>query len=249
MKIRSGKVAILTGILMSVWLFNSSLFASNIEFKKGAQDIVIVLHGLGRTKSAMWMLASRIEKAGFRVARIGYHSLRDTPDKILKSIDAQIKTCCAEKSPKIHFVGHSLGGLIVRAYINKTHISNLGRVVLIGTPNKGSEIVDVYGKQWWFKLLGPTAQVLGTGKSSLSRSLPKPDYPVGVIAGKSNSQRYEALLPGLDDGLVSVESAKVEGMKDFILVETSHSMMRYNKVVANETIHFLRQGRFGKKNN
>ncbi len=193
----------------------------------------------------MWLLERRLENAGFRVESIGYRSLSESPDQILDAMARKIAKCCIGKSSELHFVGHSLGGLLIRAYLANNTVPNLGRVVLIGTPNRGSEIVDKYKDKWWLKLLGPTVQALGTQRGSLARSLPRPNYPLGVIAGKkSEILRNEHLLPGPDDGLVSLESTKVRGMQDFVVVESGHSMMRYDKDVADQTISFLRTGRF-----
>jgi hypothetical protein len=235
-----------TTLLISMCLPNTASFASNEGIVQGDKDIVVVLHGFGRGKAAMWKMSSRIEKAGFRVANIRYRSLSDTPEEISQDIDSQIEECCIGKSPKLHFVGHSLGGVLIRKYLASEKVDNLGRVVLIGTPNKGSEIVDSYGEKWWFKILGPTAQALGTGHDSLTSSLPKPDYPLGVIAGESNTISNDKLLHGRGDGFVSVESAKIEGMADFVIVDSGHFMMRYSRDVADQTIQFLRQGRFKK---
>lgn len=209
-----------------------------------SKAIVVVLHGLGRSRTVMWLLARRLESAGFRAERIGYRSLRDPPEEILRVIGKKIADCCVGKSTELHFVGHSFGGLLIRAYLADNDVANLGRVVLIGTPNKGSEIVDVFRDEWWFKVLGPTARSLGTGSDSFAMSLPPPDYPLGVIAGKSTATRNEALLPGDDDGLVSVQSTKVAGMSDFLVVDVGHSMMRYDGEVADQTISFLKTGQF-----
>jgi pimeloyl-ACP methyl ester carboxylesterase len=208
------------------------------------RNVVVLLHGLGRSKSAMWLLAQRLETAGYQVESIGYRSLHRTPEQILTHLQSKVGNCCASSDTKIHFVGHSLGGLIVRAYLAKNKPPNLGRVVLLGTPNSGAHLADLYGDKWWFKLLGPTAQFLGTGRDSLPRSLPAPDYPVGVIAGIANRVSNDHILPGDDDGLVSVESTKLEGMTDFVVVQTGHSAMRYSSAVANQVVSFLKNGRF-----
>jgi hypothetical protein len=132
----------------------------------------------------------------------------------------------------------------VRAYLDKRPLENLGRVVLLGTPSQGSELVDIYGDSWLFRVLGPTAGVLGTDEDSFPNSIGPPYYPLGIIAGTSGFSITDDHLPGPDDGLVSVKSTKIDGMADFLLVDTSHSMMRYNQTVARETIHFLKNGSF-----
>jgi pimeloyl-ACP methyl ester carboxylesterase len=194
----------------------------------------------------MWQLANTLEDTDYRVARVGYRSLQDTPEQILEDLEKQIDACCIGRSQKLHFVGHSLGGLLIRAYLMNHDIANLGRVVLIGTPNTGMEIVDNLRHEWWFVVLGPTAQVLGTDGDSFPKSIGPPDYPVGVIAGISTIMPNEDLLRGDDDGLVSVESTKIEGMEDFVVVERRHSALRYDKDVAHYVVSFLKTGRFNK---
>ncbi|MEZ5729432.1 MAG: alpha/beta fold hydrolase [Burkholderiaceae bacterium] len=205
---------------------------------------VVLLHGLGRSKSAMWRLENRLEGAGFKVESIGYRSLSQSPAQIIEAVERQIRACCGAVDGKLHFVGHSLGGLLIRAYLQRHDVPELGRVVLIGTPNQGTEIVDRFRDRWWMRLAGPTARALGTNDDSLPSSLAPPYYPVGVIAGVTGSGRNDAVLPGDDDGLVSVEATKLEGMTDFVVVDSGHSLMRYSDEVANQTIMFLRQGRF-----
>ena len=105
-------------------------------------------------------------------------------------------------------------------------------------------MVDNLRHTWWFQLLGPTARALGTDAHSLPNSIGPPDYPLGVIAGVRSGLDNEALLPGADDGVVAVESTKVEGMADFVVVETGHSAMRYDKAVVRHTLRFLGTGEF-----
>lgn len=208
------------------------------------REVVVVLHGLGRSKSAMWLLARRLEDAGFETYRVGYSSLGVTPEQILEQVSHQIQACCTTETRPVHYVGHSLGGLLIRAYLDQHHPSPLGRVVLIGTPNHGTPLVDYFYDQWWMRLLGPTALALGTDADSFPNRLGPPYYPVGIIAGKSGGHGNDTVLPGIDDGIVPVDSTKLAQMSDFILVDSSHAFMRYNEVVAQEVIQFLRNGKF-----
>ncbi|MCH7478352.1 MAG: alpha/beta fold hydrolase [SAR324 cluster bacterium] len=209
-----------------------------------AREIVVLLHGLGRSKSAMRRLASRLELAGYAVERIGYRSLDVPPAAILRNVAEQIDECCAGGGSTVHFVGHSFGGLLIRAYLEGQRIANLGRVVLIGTPNQGTPLVDHIRGRWWSKYAGETALALGTGPGSFPASLSPPYYPVGIIAGVYEGFDNEEFMPGRDDGLVPVESTKLEGMTDFIVVATSHSRMRSNEDVTRQTLSFLEHGRF-----
>ncbi len=202
------------------------------------------MHGLGRSGFAMRVLASRLEDAGFFVINLGYPSINKTPEEILDNISRQISASLPETDQTIHFVGHSLGGLLIRAYLERTSVRNLGRVVLIGTPNKGTTFVDAYRDSWWMQLLGPAALALNTGENSFPNSISAPYYPVGVIAGVYGDDDNDDVLPGEDDGLVPVASTKIDKMTDFIKIESSHYMMRYKQEVADQTVMFLHHGRF-----
>ncbi|MES9853397.1 MAG: alpha/beta fold hydrolase [Candidatus Thiodiazotropha sp. L084R] len=211
----------------------------------GDREIVVLLHGLARSNKAMWHLKQRLEEAGFYVEAVSYPSLNQTPQQIIQNISQQIDECCKLATNRVHFVGHSLAGLLIRAYLTENHPQNLGRAVLIGTPNQGAEVADYVKDKWWAQFAGPAALSLGTSKDSFPKTIPEPDYPVGIIAGVTPSDN-DHIIPGLDDGLVSVESTKLKNMHDFITIPSGHSMMRYNKSVATQTIHFLKSGHFEK---
>ena len=222
-----------------------TIWGCSLPNKNDAAEQVILLHGLGRGGNAMFLLQKRIREAGYEAHSIEYASLQEQPDIILEKIGKQIERYCRNDGRPVHFVGHSLGGLIVRAYLDQRPLINLGRVVLLGTPSQGSELVDIYDDSWLFKILGPTARLLGTDEDSFPNQIGPPYYPLGIIAGTSSfNPLTDDRLPGADDGVASVKSTKIDGMTDFLLVDTSHSMMRYNETVANETIYFLKKGRF-----
>lgn len=209
-------------------------------------DGVILLHGLGRTSSSMKTLESRLREAGLVVHNIDYSSTEAAPTQLLASVSASIAECCAASPAPIHFVTHSLGGILARAYIAQNRPENLGRVVLIAPPNNGSEIVDSLGDTTLFaKILGPTGQDLGTDPESFPNRLPRPDYEIGVIAGSRSINPIGSLLiPGPDDGTVSIESAKLDGAADFLVVDSSHTFIMHDSEVARQTLHFLESGTF-----
>lgn len=224
----------------------SAHHSSSMTAQAATPETVVLIHGLGRSNMAMWKLASRLEEAGYEVHRVGYSSFNTTSDEVIADISQQINDCCAQNQTAVHFVGHSLGGLLIRAYLRDNQVSNLGRVVMIGTPNNGTGVADRYKDHCLINLI-PIAAALGTDESSFPNSLPRPNYPVGIIAGSfAGSVFDENDLPGRDDGVVPVESTKLEGMTDFIEVESGHSMLRYNDEVAQQTITFLREQTFTK---
>ncbi len=209
---------------------------------------VVLLHGLGRSKKAMLLLEYRLIKAGFEVHNIGYPSREEGPDALLQLVGEQVEACCTGDGRVVHFVAHSLGGLIVRAYLDQRPSLRLGRAVLLGTPNQGSRLVDRFGDLQLFELLaGPTAKVLGTDASSFPRQIGLPYYPIGIIAGsRTLNPLSDKLLAGESDGAVALENTKLEGMTDFLIVDTGHTFMRYSAEVAAEVIHFLQHGRFSR---
>ena len=236
----AGSVLILAALILTAC-------ASQVTADVGAEDrreTVVVLHGLGRTRGAMWLLGSRIEQAGFDVVRIGYDSLNEPPERILSQVSRQIDACCANSVSPVHFVGHSLGGLMIRAYLARHNLRSLGRVVLIATPNAGTPLVDAHRDTWWMGLAGPTARRLGTDPDSFPNSLPAPEYPVGVIGGVSEIPWLKDQIPGRDDGLVPLQSTRLSGMVDFVVIEASHAGLRYSREVAHQAVAFLRTGRF-----
>jgi pimeloyl-ACP methyl ester carboxylesterase len=232
-------------IALAVTVFiGSGLVGVTAAPMESGKPLVVLLHGLGRSASSMWLMAKRLEEAGFQVHRIEYESLDTSPEDIVEAVTLDIDHCCAESPNTVHFVGHSLGGLVIRTYLAERRPRNLGRVVLVGTPNGGTALVDRFRDWKAFDLLGPTTASLGTDAQGLPASLLAPDYPVGVIAGVRGRDWNDHWLPGPDDGLVAVESTKLEGMTDFIVLETGHSMMRYSSEVADQVVSFLKEGRF-----
>ena len=217
---------------------------SDNQVQGGQKDLVVLIHGLGRSNAAMSGLAEQLEAAGFAVRRVGYSSFSTTPEEMIEEVAEQINDLNITPDQSIHFVGHSLGGLMIRAYLDEHKPEQLGNTVLVGTPNQGTEIADRYKGNHWIEWLMPTALALGTDAQSLPNQLPAPYYPVGIIAGINERENTKELLTGVNDGLVTVESTKLEGMTDFIEVQTGHSMMRYDSQVAEQVVAFLNNGQF-----
>ncbi|WP_252730462.1 alpha/beta fold hydrolase [Colwellia sp. E2M01] len=210
-------------------------------------ELVVLAHGLGRSDWAMWRFAQRLENANYKVCRLDYATIGESVDTVLTQTTAQIDSCILH-APKVHFVGHSLGGLVIRAYlqqnIHKFSNASLGEVVLIGTPNHGSELTDHLNDSWLMAIGGGISRALVTGSNGLGNQLEELDINLGIIAGTKPSNLTSEYFIGPNDGLVSVESTKLKSMSDFIAIEVGHSQMRYNLEVAEQTIYFLQRGAF-----
>lgn len=208
-------------------------------------EAVVLLHGLARSARAMRPLASRLAEAGYAVHNVSYPSTELPPHELDVYLHAQVVRCCRD-ARRLHFVTHSLGGILVRAYLAAHGTTRLGRVVMLAPPNGGSEWVDLFGDSAPFRwALGPTAAELGTDADSLPGRLPPPDFELGVIAGTRRLNPLGFLVvPGQSDGTVSVESARLEGMADFVTVPSSHSFILRSAAAGSQVVEFLRHGRF-----
>ncbi len=212
-----------------------------------AGDYVILLHGLGRSTWSMKGLEWVLEKQNYRVINVAYPSTRlSVQDAANRWLGEILSERITDHTVKIHFVTHSLGGIVLRQYLSNHQIENLGRVVMLAPPNQGSELADRLKGNWFYRFLtGPSGQQLGTDASSLPKQLGPASFELGIIAGdRSLNPLFSAWIPGPDDGKVSVRSTKMEGMRDFLVVHHSHTWMSWSKVVNRAVVEFLNTGSF-----
>ena len=215
-------------------------------------ESVILLHGLARTEKSLLKIERYLEKQGFHVVNIGYPSrVKNIQTLSIETINQAVMECTKVNATKIHFVTHSMGGILVRYYLEVNKIPNLGRVVMLSPPNQGSEVVDKLKDYAFFKWInGSTGQQLGTDKDSLPNNIGPPEYEVGIITGdKTINPILSLIIPGKDDGKVSVEKAKLMGMKDFLVVHKAHPFIMNDENVIKQAVYFIENGIFDKKLN
>mgnify|MGYP001431498856 CR=1 FL=1 len=194
---------------------------------------VVLLHGLGRTHRSMRPMEASLEAAGYRVVNLGYPSREHTVTALADTLAAALDRCCADDAGPVHFVTHSLGGIVVRQFLATHPFDRLGRVVMLSPPNQGSEIIDRLPPELLDRVLGPAAAALSTDSTAVPARLPPAGFELGVITGDASiNPLFSWWLPGEDDGKVSVESAWVEGTDDFLVVPYTHAfIMRRDQVM------------------
>lgn len=213
-----------------------------------AEDCVVLLHGLASHPMIMKPLEIAIDiQPEFRVVNQGYNSYAaDIPSLAAEVVPEAIEACELNESESISFVTHSMGGLLLRAYLVDSELRALDTVVMVAPPNHGSEVVDWVQKfPWLVPVLGPAGGQLGTDSDEVPNLLPSPEFNLGVIAGtKEHRVLWKELMSGENDGKVSAQSARVENMDGYREIEAGHSRLLFERETIEQVLSFLRYGQF-----
>lgn len=212
------------------------------------RDGVVLLHGISRTARSFARMQAALEASGFTALNLDYPSRRKSLEALAEEIHPEIERFAGGIEGSLHFVGHSMGGLLTRVYLARHRPIRLGRVVMLGTPNSGSEIADRLKNFLPYRILfGPAGQQLGTQRGAALQALfPPADYPVGIIAGNRSIDPISSIfLTRPHDGRVSVANTRLDGMADHIVLATAHPFLPENDIAIEATIAFLEDCKFG----
>lgn len=215
--------------------------------RTGSREIVVLLHGVALNRWFMHRIARRIEAAGFRAVNLSYPSRTVTLRELSDSwLPAELARSGVAAAPRVHFVAHSMGSLLVRHLLAHARPANLGRTVFVAPPSRGAELADEVRPQWLFRtVIGMNLHALGPSEDGFWRTLPpRVDYSLGVIAGTGHGNPFGRKLPAPNDGTVTLESTRLEGAADSIELPWAHTAILFHRRTTEQALHFLKHGRF-----
>jgi triacylglycerol lipase len=245
----------MTAVVLSLVLVNcavnstrheSPLFFAHVLLEK---ECVVLVHGLWRSGFAMRSIASDLEEHGYQTVSVDYPSTQEKiPELVQGYLIKSYQKCGQTGAQKIHLVSHSMGGILIRQFLQSHTLPTGSKVVMLSPPNQGSELSEKFGDTWWYQwAVGPAGVSLSTKQEGIISKLGEIDAPVGIIAAYRDWSLWpSAWLPQPNDGMVSVESMKLAEMDDFILVNSGHAMMRFNDEVQRQIRQFLVLGNFAR---
>lgn len=219
--------------------------AENRAETNGDGEWVVLLHGIFRGPRSMAKIEKALVESGYRVLNFGYPSTRESIEDIAELLHQEVQRL-PRGNGRVHFVTHSLGGIVVRYYLAHYSCPYAGRIVMIAPPNRGSTLASYLAKwmpyRWMF---GKAGQQVAESPDSYPLLLPPPRAEFGVIAGGLGGEvGINPLIPGDNDGTVKVDETKLPGMKDFILIKGQHSTLLAQRPVAENVLFFLAEGTF-----
>ena len=205
-------------------------------------ESVVLLHGIARSKRSMASLARRLEAEGYRVLNLDYPSRRLNTQELAEWIHPAVAEFVEQSDGPVHFIGHSMGGLVINDYLPRYPCAKLGHVVMLGTPLHGSRFADMLRDNPLFRaFFGPAGQQLTTDIERRAAAMPS----VGIIAGESRLNPLSGTILGeTSDGTVAISSTRPDIPHHHIIVPAAHMFMPDRPQVQDRVVQFLGHGKF-----
>jgi pimeloyl-ACP methyl ester carboxylesterase len=207
-----------------------------------SDDHVVLVHGLWRTPLSWVFPWVRLRAAGYHAVGIAYPSYTRPIEQLAAFVAERLPR---DGSGRLHFLTHSLGGLVVRALVRSERPANLGRVVMLSPPNRGSQLARrLMANRVFTTAAGPAGKQLASSPDDIDRLLGPIDFDLGVIIGDKALPLTSRHIEGDNDGKVGLDEARVEGMKDFLVVHRGHAFIMNDPRVLRQAMHFFEHGAF-----
>lgn len=210
------------------------------------KEHAVLLHGLGETPWQMALIEGALTAAGYGVTNLRYPSTEagtvELAETFVRPLFERFR-----HAPALHFVTHSMGGIMMRYLLQDRQPANLGRVVMLAPGHHGSQILELYRRTRLFKaVFGPAGQEVGMGDHCFSCILDdRVDYELGIIAGTlSGDPMANLVLPWPNDGRLAVDSTRIGNMRDHTLVPATHDHLTFHPLAIGQVLHFLKHGQF-----
>ena len=216
-----------------------------MNYNSNNKELIVLQHGFTKSGRDMGFLKKYFESEGYRTLTPDLPLFFDSLEDCEKDFEKIFFSKSGNYS-RVHFVGHSMGGLVIRLFLSRNNVRALGRCVLTGTPNRGTDLVGIVNNHLkpLMKIIKPYNSLKPGGvKIQSPMNLPYPE--IGVIAGNKGDLLLGLLLKGEHDGRVPVSSVPFEGMKEFIVLPLNHDELHHRKETASFILKFIRSGSFG----
>ncbi|MEL7463159.1 MAG: alpha/beta fold hydrolase [Pseudomonadota bacterium] len=214
----------------------------------GKGETVVLLHGLGRTRASLLLMERVLIRAGYHVVNNSYPSRSASIDALAEQAVGEALEQASKRGGAVHFVTHSMGGILLRAWYRDHPPETEGRAVMLAPPYRGSEVINAIKELGLAEAaVGPAGAELAAGPDGAPAQLPDPPIEFGVIAGDRSVSVMSAFIPGRDDGKVSVASTMTSGAADHMVLPVTHTFLMNEPMTIWQTSHFLRHGRFDRR--
>ena len=207
---------------------------------------IVLIHGIHGERSDLSLLNEKLQQKGFKTYNFHYPSTKYPIEKLSSNYLKPFLAKLNSQNQSISFLTHSMGGILLRHYLYKNKDIDIEKIIMLAPPNKGSDLVDIFGNNFIFKKrYGPAGQQIGTDLEQNLHLSNLEEYKVGIIAGdKTDHPYFSIFIPGKDDGKVALTNTFIDSDFDFLIVPCGHETILKSKIVLRAVDNYLKKGEF-----